>query len=673
MKRKTLIPLICLCLTSCGSQITAAEGPTDEAAFHRNWAASKQLPFSFVYGGQPSSRLIDSWQHSVEEKTIDATRVRRTITLDDPDTGLQVRAVMTIYTDTPGVDWTLYFTNKGKKDTPILEQVNVLDTTVPAVTSDTPPVLSRLRCHSQNWVPFDEPIPQGKRVDFAPNNSRSSDGASGFYNLSWMGGGVVTAIGWTGQWKAGVENTTGGLRLTAGMQDMRLKLRPGETVRSPRILQVYWFGDNAWLGYNRFRHVMFAHVMPRIDGQLVPAPIAHMSNAFYEMDRATEADMLSYLESIKGLGFEYYWMDAYYGKDDFPTVGNYVFPLLRGFNQKRFPRGVKPIAEAVRREGMQFLMWFEPERICPGTLIAKEHPEWVVLPKDGWGMFNLGVPDARRYLTRFLNASIKEYGIRCLRIDNAVQYRGLWEQVDKATPDRRGMAEIRYVEGLYRLWDDLLKTNPSLFIDNCASGGGRVDLETCARSIPLWRTDATIDPLMKKNYDQAAMQNQAMTAGLSRFVPFNTSGQMGANPYLFRSGLNGGGIAFAEDVRPANYPRDQLKQAIAEAKRLRPYFYGDLYVLSEVTVRPEDWCVYQFHRPQEQDGMVMAFRRSKSPKADLPVKLREIDPAADYDVTQSIGYEPGQPKRMKGAELVPFVLHVEPSPGSVIVEYRKVK
>jgi alpha-galactosidase len=457
------------------------------------------------------------------------------------------------------------------------------------------------------------------------------------------------------------------------MQDMRLKLRPGETIRSPRILQVYWFGDDPWHGTNQFRRVMFAHVMPRIDGQLIPAPIAQMSNAFYELDRATEADMLSYLESIKGLGFEYYWMDAYYGKDDFPTVGNYVFPLLRGFNQKRFPRGVKPIAEAVRREGMHFLMWFEPERICPGTLIAKEHPEWVVLPKDGWGMFNLGVPDARRYLTRYLNASIKEYGIRCLRIDNAVQYRGLWEQVDKANPDRRGMAEIRYVEGLYRLWDDLLKTNPSLLIDNCASGGGRVDLETCARSIPLWRTDATIDPLMKKNYDQAAMQNQAMTAGLSRFVPFNTSGQMGTSPYLFRSGLNGGGIAFAEDVRPASYPRDILKQAIAEAKRLRPYFFGDLYVLSDVTVRPEDWCVYQFHRSQEQDGMVMAFRRSKSPKADLPVKLREIDLAADYDVTQSVGYDPGQAKRMKGAELASLVLHVEPSPGSVIIEYRRVK
>jgi hypothetical protein len=57
---------------------------------------------------------------------------------------------------------------------------------------------------------------------------------------------------------------------------------------------------------------------------------------------------------------------------------------------------------------------------------------------------------------------------------------------------------------------------------------------------------------------------------------------MGATPYLFRSGFNGG-ISFCEDCRPADYPREQLKQGIAEGKRIRKYFFGDLYSLTEVT------------------------------------------------------------------------------------------
>jgi hypothetical protein len=56
-------------------------------------------------------------------------------------------------------------------------------------------------------------------------------------------------------------------------------------------------------------------------------------------------------------------------------------------------------------------------------------------------------------------------------------------------PDRQGMAEIRHVEGLYEFWNDLLRRHPGLVIDNCASGGRRIDLETISRSIPLWRSD----------------------------------------------------------------------------------------------------------------------------------------------------------------------------------------
>jgi len=635
-----------------------------------------EIPFSFVYGGRPSAEFLGRWHRSIQDPPVAARQRQRQriLTLTDPETGLEVRAVAAIYTDTPGVDWTLHFTNRGTNDTPLLEQVQVVDVAVHPGVSDQPPVLQRLRPDAENWLPWDQPLSNGQRIEFAPVAGRSSLGACPFFNLAWKGGGVITAIGWTGQWAASVEHGNSGLRVAAGMQNLRLKLHPGETIRSPRILQLYWSGDDAFRPYNLFRQTMLKHIVPQVDGQPVPPPIAHLSTAFYEMDQGTEADVLSHLKSIAGLGFEYFWLDAYYGRDDFPTVGNYVLPLLRGFNLKRFPGGIKPVGAAVRRAGLKFLLWFEPERICPGTLIAKEHPEWVVLPPDGgWGMFNLAVPEARQYITDYLNTSVKEYGISCVRIDNAVAYNGLWEAVDRSAPDRRGLAEIRYVEGLYRMWDDLLAANPGLFIDNCASGGGRIDLETCARSIPLWRTDGTINPLLGGDFGQAAVQNQAMTTGLSRYVPFSVSGQMGATPYLFRSGVNGGGISFAEDVRPASYPRELLKQAIAEAKRLRKYYFGDYYPLTEVNTDVCDWSVVQYHRPLEQDGMFVVFRRPRSPFASYELcDAQAVDPAADYEVTLSRSYEPAQPLRVNGGALLHLKIEVAESPGSVVVEYRKV-
>jgi alpha-galactosidase len=318
-------------------------------------------------------------------------------------------------------------------------------------------------------------------------------------------------------------------------------------------------------------------------------------------------------------------------------------------------------------------MWFEYERICPGTLMAKEHPEWVVLPPEGgWGMFNMAIPEAREHIFKYLSESIRKYGVSWLRIDNAVFFEGLWALLDKDHPDRVGISEIRYVEGHYRLWDDLLKEFPYLAIDNCAAGGHRVDLETCSRSIPLWRTDGTIGPLLNKDFNQAALQNQVMTAGLGRYVPVSTSGQMGATPYLFRSGFNGG-ISFCEDVRPADYPRDMLKSAIKEGKRIRKYYFGDFYPLTKVSLDSTAWCVTQYHRTSENDGMIMAFRRPQSQQAEYALSgLREIDPKAQYKVTSCQNYEPSPAMMMTGAEFLRSKATISDSPGSVLIEYEKV-
>ena len=39
------------------------------------------------------------------------------------------------------------------------------------------------------------------------------------------------------------------------------------------------------------------------------------------------------------------------------------------------------------------------------------------------------------------------------------------------------------------MWDEILATHPGLLIDDCSSGGRRIDIETLARSFPLWRSD----------------------------------------------------------------------------------------------------------------------------------------------------------------------------------------
>jgi alpha-galactosidase len=258
-----------------------------------------------------------------------------------------------------------------------------------------------------------------------------------------------------------------------------------------------------------------------------------------------------------------------------------------------------------------------------------------------------------------------------LRIDSGM-IQSYARDRDRKNPDRVGMTEIRYVEGLYRMWDDLRAAYPQLAIDNCFGGGRRIDLETSSRSLPLWRTDATIELTLAGKHERVAVLNQMMAAGLNRYVPFSLCSQSGATPYMFRSGFNGG-IALSDDCRPAGYPRDLLKKGIAEGKRIRKYYFGDFYPLLPVTTGNGDWCVLQYHLPAEEAGMILAFRRHESTASEMELNVRSIDPEGEYDVTLAHGYERSQSVRLKGSRLAHFRTEIRDRPGSVLIEYRRVR
>lgn len=676
--------------------------PADQATIDLNcaWAETvfscdpdADLPFSFVYGGRGSSDLIHAWKRVVhDEETCHGTH-RRILTITDPETGLEVRAVVRVYTDTAGVDWTIYFTNTGDVDTPILEQVRSLDVSSNLSEGDLP-VLHRLAGTSLDYVspdqefyPMQDSLPSGAHIGFAPSDGRSSDGISPFFNTQWADGGMITAVGWTGQWCASVEHGDDhALRVQAGMENMRLMLHPGETIRTPRILQVRWSGTDHLDSYNLFRRTMLAHVTPRVNGEVVVPPIGHLTTVFYEglAGKSSESAVMSYIEPMKELGFEAVWLDAYWMRNW--GMGDYGFPTERVQDPVGFPRGLRPIGDAAHEAGMSFIAWFAPEDVLPGNYIAQEHPEWVIYPgiqegapgrnEGGYGMFDLGIPEAREYMTEYLKTVIREYAMDCLRVDRGWFGGPLpcWRLKD-TDPDRIGISEIRGVEGLYRMWDDILAEFPHLYIDNCAGGGRRVDLETCARSIPLWITDETTYAIMPgarsvDDFNTMSVRNQVMVSGLNRYLPLWATGAMGTLPYWFRSAFNAG-ISFCEDIRPDDYLKGELRAAIAEAKRIRKYYLGDYYPLSELSTSSAEWCVMQYHRPDEGDGIVLAFRRHEASEDVYACTLRAIDPDATYVVAWYDGFGPSGTLEVQGWQLRNLELWIAEQPGSCLVEYRR--
>ncbi len=339
------------------------------------WPATT-APFSFVLDGKGSESLLGSWKRTTE-KHERQDRIQYIATWLDTKTGLKVTATAAAFDDFPAVEWLLRFENTGTKDSPILENVQALDIVL-GTENRQAVVLDQIRgddCSPQSFLPVERPLKTGDTVSLAPVGGRSSDTTFPFFNLDCGNEGFFIAIGWTGQWAAKINRAKdGSVRLQSGMELTHLRLRPGEAIRTPRIMLMYWSG-NRIDAHNRFRRLLMAHYQPKLDGKPIPLAIAVQTfnrtggHGYW----ASEPGQRAAARINRDLGCDTLWLDAGWFEGDFSGgVGNW-FPKT-----KDFPRGLRPVGDACGRLGLKFLVWYEPEDVKSGTKIAREHPEFIL-------------------------------------------------------------------------------------------------------------------------------------------------------------------------------------------------------------------------------------------------------------------------------------------------------
>lgn len=619
-------------------------------------------PFSFVYGGTSSSDLLGKWEHDCRA-TSSAERVQYRANWADPQTGLKVTAVASAFERYPAAEWILYFENTGDKDTPVIQDIQALDVRVRTGLATRSAVVHGLTgdvCSDQSWLPTARKLDAGKEIRISPVGGRSSNGAFGFSNFEYGDGGFITGIGWSGQWAARFERSaTGPGRVRAGMEQTHLVLHPGERIRSPRILVMAWKGDRQ-AAHNRFRRLMLFHYVPKDGDRPVQLPTFMQCFDRYSRTKpawATEAGQLEAAGWAHRLGFDFHWLDAAWFVGGFPNgVGNWHC------KPKEFPNGLRPIGNACHDMGMKFVVWFEPERIAPGTQIAREHPEFVFAGEKG-GLFKLNDPAARRWLADLLSQRITEFGMDWYRNDFNIDPLEFWRRND--APDRQGITEIRYIEGLYELWDGLRDTHAGLFIDNCASGGRRIDLETCMRSVPFWRSDTGCSP-GHSDWDQT------QTAGLSLYLPLHCSCGWSPEAYVFRSAATAGAIAQWAYL-DENFDAESGRAAIAEFRENQKYWYGDFYPLTPCDTGADRFVAYQFHRADLNAGLVLAFRRAACELLRVVVALKAVDPDGRYSVEFVDEARNRTTKTMTGRDLGNLALVIAKRPGSLLVRYSQLQ
>jgi len=617
-------------------------------------------PFSFIYGGRPSAELLKSWELKRSERKLDGQRTEHTLTYTDPKTGLEVRCVAIQYQDFPTVEWTLYLKNTGSADTPVLEDIYPLDTRLER-NFDGEFILHHHTgspCTPFDYQPHQTILEPKSDKHIATSGGRSSNSNLPYFNLEWPGEGVIEAIGWPGQWAAQfARDEVNGLRVHAGQELTHFKLNPGEELRSPLIVLQFYKGDGI-RAQNIWRRWMLAHNLPKPGGKLPPAQMAACSSHQYgEMIHANEENQKMFIDRYleEGLKLDYWWMDAgwYINKTGWPHTGTWEV------DPGRFPHGLRAITDYAHARDVKSIVWFEPERVAPGTWLYENHPQWL-LGRDGeQKLLNLGNSEARKWLTEHVDKLIREQGIDLYRNDFNIDPLSYWRSNDPE--DRQGITEIRYVEGFLAYWDELRRRHPNMLIDTCASGGRRNDLETMRRAVPLLRSDYIIEPVAQ----------QLHTYGIASWIPFYGTGINAFDPYTFRSQMCPH-LTACYDMRNKEQDFTPVRRLYEQWRSFAHCYFGDYYPLTSYSMENNVWMAWQFDRPDLGEGMIQAFRRADSIYESARLKLQGLDPDARYRITD-LDVQGG--KEMTGRELMEkgVSVAIPMQPGAVVIIYKRVK
>lgn len=648
-------------------------------------ARTKSLPISFNYGGASVDlkKFIFLNESKGSEIKISAT---------DSSTGLSIACIGKKYNDFPIVEWTFYLKNNSTADTPIIEKINASAVRFKAINKEFIVKTNRGDvCTASSYEPIVKNLEYGDRAVFAPVGGRPTSDALPFFNIAWDKEGILMGLGWPGQWEAAFHSDNAGeLSLFAGQQVTKLKLHPGEEIRTPLVVMMFR-ADNYIDSQNIWRQWMFKHNMQKPDGVEIK-PFSSVCFGLH-LNETKEKEAITFLKE-NNIGLDYYWTDAgWYGSKGVLSVGTWKS------DDVRYPNTFRAVTDYAHEKGFKTVLWFENERVSPEEDLCKYKDKgWIISLDtdrksfrsdnmlmglkekegcfatlesyrnqiyDGDCLFNLGNDDARRFLTDITADCIEKYNIDCYRTDFNIGPFEFWCSADGQ--DRCGITENKYVTGFLKFWDELQQRFPHLVFDTCSSGGRRNDLETLRRAVPLLRSDYQCG-------DTFGYGNQGHTYGLSSWIPFGGTGAYCDDSYLYRSQLTffmGVAALNIWDLKNSSINIKRWRIAISEWRAVKDCYYGNYYPLTPYNISEEKWIAWQFYYAAANKGMLQAFRRANCQQTEFIAFLGEIDEKADYEFTD---FDSAGKRIISGKELLSngFTIKLAKAKSSALITYKKI-
>ena len=496
-----------------------------------------------------------------------------------------------------------------------------------------------------------ERLREGRRA-FVNPRGRSSAGYSPWFCLRNEQSGVRFAaqLAWSGNWEMLFERFLDRNPKSWQEQDLRVELgirfdmggpallEAGASLSLPAVAFTASTGDLDDVA-NQLHRYQRRYVVPRATAN---KPLLTQYNSWYPFrENVTAANLKQAADVAAELGLEAFVIDSgWYRKtpDERSLFGDWES------NAATFPNGIKEVSDYVRGKGMKFGVWLEIEVASTDSQTFREHPDWYMAyngqPVAGARTrvhLDFAKPEVRRWARAVLDRLVKRDGIEWVKLDYNID---AGEQLD-AGGRITGTVLYNHIVHYYQWLDELRAAYPQLVIENCSSGGLRIDLGMLARTDTSWLSD-NVRPRPSAQLAWGCTLEFLPEICNHWMVGDDNTGiiKPGGSPewwdFLFRVPMNG---QFGISSRVLDWS-PELKQSairnVALYKRLREVIMGaDVYHLTPQPIHedPIGWMAIQYCTPGGKRSAVTVYRFAQSERTRT-FRLRGLDAARTYTVTR---------------------------------------
>lgn len=618
MNKKHLAFLVLFAAAAC--VIAGCSGKKDKKNMNEFLKNPEKFPVSFKYEGvqykgfgKDFTRISDN-----SNKVTDGTEYE--ISFRHTPSGALFTLKAKSYDSFDACEWTVYITNEGSEKTGVFSEILACDIEF----EGNKPILKGIHGDlGAMYEPYEISLTNNTEEQRS-TSGRPTHGNFPYYNLEYGDRGTFIALGWPGCWKARFENSGGKTHFTGGQLETEMYLEPGETVRTPLVAFLNYEGRNELENMNLWRRWFIECNMHKDTKGNVIGPVIGYGGIVQGTNTAgIERIIKSYI--AHDVPLDYMWLDAgWYPNANGETCG-WPETGMWTVNESMFPDKFADISQLMHENGGKTLLWFEPEvvRCNKEDYLAANtdfKEEWMLgtAAAGTWlegQLLDLGNEELRNWLLNKIFTVLDEGGIDMYRQDFNVDPAPVWSACDGI--NRIGFTENQYVQGYLALWDAILVKYPDMTIDSCASGGGRNDLETLRRAVPLHASD-----FWDGNGD-GFDERQAMILSLSQWIPYfklETHSTEEVTEYKLRSSL-APWININVATMKKSTPWDTVKKVYDEHKRLSEYYYADFYPLTPVNKSKDVWRAMEYYDVDTNSGAVLAFRAENCPDDSVTLKL----------------------------------------------------